>query len=218
MSTPYGGNDPQQWGQQPQGPPSGGSPAQGGYGWQPGADPQQGQQFGQPAYGQQQPQYGQQPGYTQPGYGQQQPQYGQQQPPAWGQPIQPGQQGPYDYGQQGGFGQAPGEPAKKSGKGLWIGLGALVVVLAVAAVLLFWQPGWLRPKVFDNAMMQTAVQKILNETYQVPGGAQTVSCPSGQEVKSGATFDCTATIGGKQQQVPITVTSDSGDYQVGLPK
>ncbi|TNC25450.1 DUF4333 domain-containing protein [Amycolatopsis alkalitolerans] len=76
MSTPYGGNDPQQWGQQPypqqppQGyPPSGGFPAQG-YPQQP-----------PPQYGQ----YPQQPGYP-PQQQYQQPYYGQQ-PPGFGAPA-----------------------------------------------------------------------------------------------------------------------------------
>ncbi|MFF5987395.1 DUF4333 domain-containing protein [Prauserella flavalba] len=225
MSTPYGGNDPQQWGQQPpSGTPSGGFPSQGGYGQQPqygqqpgyGQQPQYPQQPGygqQPQYGQapgygqpQQPQYGQQPGYDPAQYGQQQNPYGQQ--PQYGQPQQPGQ---FDYGQQAPFG-AP--PEKKSGKGLWIGLGALVVVVAAAAVVLFWIPGILVSKVFDNQTMQNDIQRVLTDSYGVEN-VESVSCPSDQPVEVDSTFQCDVTVGGEQQAVTIKVKSEDGHYEVG---
>ncbi|MFD5090129.1 DUF4333 domain-containing protein [Amycolatopsis thailandensis] len=248
MSTPYGGNDPQQqpqwgqqpgygqqpggaqppsgpqqqpqWGQQPQQDPSqtqqqqpqwGQQPApydpsqqQPGYPQQPGYDPSQTQQQ-QPQWGQQ-PQYGQQPGYPQSGP-QQQPQYGQPQ-------QQPGQ---YDYGQ----GQFPGTQGEtqdkpKSKKGLFIGIGALVVIIAAVGILGFVTPGWFNTQVFNNTQMQTDVQKLLTETYGIKE-ISAVTCPSGQEVKDGVKFTCTATIEGKPQEVPITVKGDSGNYEVSPP-
>jgi hypothetical protein len=230
MSTPYGGNDPQQWGQQPpSGPPSGGFPNQGGYGQQPQQSPfgqqpgygHQPQQPQQPPYGGQ-PGYGQQPGQQQPGqpgqqqlgYGQQpygQPGYGQQPPygqPGYGQP--PGQ---YGYGQPGFPGGAP-QQSSGGKKGLWIGLGALVVVLALAAVALFVWPGLLKSKVFDSQQMQQDIKRLLTEAYAVDG-VESVNCPSGQEVETGATFQCEVTVNGKQQSVTITVKNDDGHYQVG---
>lgn len=250
MSTPYGGNDPQQWAQQqpgygggaPQGTPSGGFPAQppqqpgypqqGGYPQQPPAyDPSQ-----QPGYPPQQPQYGQQPG----GYPQQQPAYdpSQQQQPQqpydpnqqqYGQPQQPGypQTGPqpqygqtaqYDFQQQGYPGQ-PQQPAagKKSGKGLWIGLGAVVVIALVAVALLVW-PAPFNKKVFDNVAMQDAVKKVLTDNYQVQG-VEGVTCPESKEVKNGTGFDCEAKIGGDTKTVPIKVVNEEdGTYEVGTPK
>jgi Domain of unknown function (DUF4333) len=241
MSTPYG-NDPQQWGQQPQYgqqpggayPPSGPQP-QPGYG-QPQQPPQQ------PQWGQQPPDYGQQP---QPGYGQPQQPYGQPGQQPYGQPQDPGQQqygqqpgaypqtgpqpqqqygqqpgmpGQYDYGQPPGYpgGAQEGASGGKSKKGLWIGVGALILVVAVVAVLGFLAPGFFNTKVFDNAKMQTDVQKILTDNYQVEG-ASNVTCPADQAVKDGTTFTCTVTVAGKQQTVPIKVVGDSGDYQVGAP-
>ncbi|WP_020673495.1 DUF4333 domain-containing protein [Amycolatopsis nigrescens] len=217
MSTPYGGNDPQQWGQQPYGSPPNPQPGypqqQPGYGQQ----PQYGQQPGYPQQPPQQPQYGQQPGYGQP----QQPQYGQQpggayppsgpqQQPGYGQ--QPGQFGPPGYPQQP---QPGGE--KKSGKGLLIGVVALVVVLAALGVTGFWQPGFFVSKVFDTTAQQDAIKGILTDTYKIQG-VQSVTCPDKQEVKADTTFDCTAMIGGQEQKVTIKVKDSDGNYEVGTPK
>ncbi|MEV7548049.1 DUF4333 domain-containing protein [Amycolatopsis sp. NPDC089917] len=259
MSTPYGGNDPQQqpqwgqqpgygqqpggaqppsgpqqqpqWGQQPQQDPSqtqqqqpqwGQQPApydpsqQQGYPQQqPGYDPSQTQQQ-QPQWGQQ-PQYGQQPGYPQSGPQQQPgyPQSGPQQQPQYGQPQQ--QPGQYDYGQSqfpGTQGEAQDKP--KSKKGLFIGIGALVVIIAAIGVLGFVTPGWFNTQVFNNTQMQTDVQKLLTETYGIKE-ISAVACPSGQEVKDGVKFTCTATIEGKPQEVPITVKGDTGNYEVSPP-
>ena len=255
MSTPYGGNDPQQpqYGQQPGGayPPSG-PQEQPQWGQQP---PQQPGQWGQPQQPGQPPQYGQQPGYTPP----QQPQWGQQPPPQqYGQPPQYGQQpgGAYPqsgpqaqpgYGQQPGgayppsgpqqqpqygqqqpgqydYGQFPGTAAPEGGeqqppkskKGLLIIIGAVVVVVALVGILGFVAPGFFKTQVFNNTQMQTDVQKLLTETYKIDG-ITAVSCPADQKVTDGAKFECTATIGGKQQKVPITVKGDSGNYEVSPP-
>ncbi|MGC7099603.1 DUF4333 domain-containing protein [Amycolatopsis lurida] len=244
MSTPYGGNDPQQWPQQPgygggapQGTPSGGFPAQppqqpgypqqGGYPQQPPYDPNQPQ-----GYPPQQPQYGQQPGgypQQQPAYDpgqqqQQQPydpnqqQYGQPQPgyPQTGPQPQYGQTAQYDFQQQGYPGQQP-EAGKKSGKGLWIGLGAVVVIALVAVALLVW-PAPFNKKVFDNVAMQDAVKKVLTDNYQVQG-VEGVTCPESKEVKNGTGFDCEAKIGGDTKTVPIKVVNEEdGTYEVGTPK
>jgi hypothetical protein len=227
MSTPYGGNDPQQWGQQPQYgqqpggayPPSGPLPQQPGYGQPQGP---QHQQYGQPPQWGQQPQYGQQPGNPQ-----QQPQYGQPQqeqpggayPQSGPQlPQQFGQPGQYDYGQPSGY---PGSPQtageKKSKKGLLIGIiVAVVVVLAAVGVLGFVAPGFFVTKVFDNQAVQTGVTKILTQNYKI-AGVTGVTCPAQQEVKDGVTFECTANVAGKPVSVPITVKGTGGNYEVGAP-
>ncbi|MEC3979363.1 DUF4333 domain-containing protein [Amycolatopsis sp. H20-H5] len=260
MSTPYGGNDPQQqpqWGQQPQYgqqpggayPPSGpqqqpqwGQPGQP---QQPQQPPQDQPQWGQPQQAPQQPQWGQQPGYpqqppqqpydpSQQQYGQpqqpydpsqQQPQYGQQQPggaypPSGPQQVpygqqQPGPPGQYDYSQYPGA-PAEGEPKGKSKKGLLLGIGGLVVVIAAVCILGFVAPGFFKTEVFNNTQMQTDVQKVLTTDYKIEG-VTGVTCPAEQEVKDGAKFECTATVAGKQQQVPITVKGTGGNYEVAPP-
>ena len=114
MTSPYGpsgGNDPQQWGQQPQGgypgTPSGGFPAQP----QQPQQPQQQQPQQQPQWGGQQPQqpnpYGQ-PQQPQPGQYQQPSPYEQPNPYGGGQPAYPQQQPP-----QPGF-NPYGQPAQQT--------------------------------------------------------------------------------------------------------
>ncbi|WP_280495261.1 DUF4333 domain-containing protein [Nocardia asiatica] len=216
MSGPYGPNDPgegrndptqqwggqqapggagptQQWGGQPQTPASA-QPTQH-WGEQ---QPQQqwGQQPQQPQWGQQpQQQWGQQP---QQDWGQQgqQPQWGQQPQPQWGAP---GQQPP----QQGG-----------KGKGLIIGLsvlGVAVVGAIVALVLVLTATDQL-----DQAAVQDGVKKVLSDSYGIQDISD-VSCPSGQEVKVDATFECNVKVSGEAKKVSIKITKDDGTYEVGRP-
>jgi hypothetical protein len=72
-------------------------------------------------------------------------------------------------------------------------------------------------RVFDRQAMQEAVLGILTDSYRLDEVSD-VRCPAGQSVEPGATFDCTVEVGGEQQSVPITVTSEQGDYEVGLPE
>jgi hypothetical protein len=44
-----------------------------------------------------------------------------------------------------------------------------------------------------------------------------VTCPSGKRVDVGSTFECTVQIGDDPKTVSITVTSEEGDYEVGMP-
>jgi len=73
------------------------------------------------------------------------------------------------------------------------------------------------PRQFDHAAMQDAVHQILTEYHQVEN-LGTVICPPRKPVEEGVKFSCTATIDGEQKKVPITVTSDDGDYRVGAPR
>jgi uncharacterized protein DUF4333 len=243
----YGGQPPAQQGWGQQGQQYGDQQAQQWGGYQQGAGQQGGQQgaqqYGQ--YGQQPGQYpGQQQGWdqgAQQGWGQQgagQQQYGQpgqqawggQDQPAWGAQQQGQQQawgGPATQQWQGGdqqqWGGAPGYPPlpdgqKRSGGGSklpWIIVAVVVVVLAAVGVLGFVTPGFFVTKVFDATAVQQGVQKILSDNYQVTATA--VTCPQNVKVASGASFECQATVDGAQKKVPITVTSNSGDYQVGRP-
>ncbi|MGH3623881.1 MAG: DUF4333 domain-containing protein, partial [Sciscionella sp.] len=71
-------------------------------------------------------------------------------------------------------------------------------------------------KTFDNVAVQNGVKKVLTEDFKVDK-VQKVSCPSGQEVKAGSTFECTATINGREQKLKITVKNDDGKYEVPQP-
>lgn len=261
MSTPYGGNDPQQWGQQPYGDQEQGGPPPGGPAQQGQWDQQWGQQWGQDqpgqdAWGQQPP-----PGYQQPGWSQQQApaqgqapwggqqQWGQQPPPGY---TQPGQQPPPGYQQPGGAyppsgpqpqqdpyqqgtyqqppmgypasGQPMGYPpaqgtdqTRRSNLPLWIGIIVLALILGAVAFLGFVVPGWFTATVFDSDEMESGVQGVLTEQYQI-GGVEDVTCPGGQNVEVDNSFECTAVIGGEEHSVPITVTSEDGNYEVGTPE
>jgi Domain of unknown function (DUF4333) len=171
--------------------------------------PQYGQQPGQqqPGYGQQ-PMPGQQPGYGQPptpGYGQpgQQPGYGQPAQPQYGQPQQPayGQQ-PYGQPQYGQpqYGQPGYAAPKKSRTGLFLGLGALVVVVAVGVVLLLT----LGPTVLDSSAAERDVAAQFQEQYGVP---VQLDCPEDMEVDAGATYDCTGTTeAGEEVTLRLTIS------------
>jgi hypothetical protein len=71
-------------------------------------------------------------------------------------------------------------------------------------------------RVFDPAAMDSAVRKILTETYRFTD-VGTVTCPSGRPVADGATFTCAVQIAGAAKQVPITVTGTDGRYRVDPP-
>ena len=229
------GTGQQSTGQQGWGPPPGAYPGQQpaeqqpypgqpystqqGYAGQPGHGQGYGQQGGyaQQGYAQQgyaQPGYGQ-PGYGQPGYGQ--PGYGQ---PGYGQPGygRPG------YGQP-GYGQGyPPLPdvdraRRRSRLPLLIG-GIVLALLAVGAVLAFVWPGFLNTTVFDQAALQSGVQRVLVEDYGYPVVGE-VTCGEAAagpiRVVTGTTFTCTTTIDGATAVVPVEVTSDTGDYEVSRP-
>ena len=197
MSNPYGppgGQPPPQWGQQPYGQPGQGMPPQG---WgQPGlTQPVPGHQVqGSPPYG-----YGYPP---------------QQQPPH----AVPGpQQG---FGHQQGFGgpgfTTPNGPKKRSPLP-WILGGFTVLVVVVILVLGFVAPGFFVRTTFDAGAVQQGVQQILTDSYDIPG-VESVTCPSGQAVEPGATFDCEATVEGSTLTVTVTVKDDDGTYEVGHPR
>ncbi len=240
-----GGYDPAAYGQQPaqgygqQYPPQGyQQPAYG----QPGSE-QQG--YGQQSYGQQ-PAYGQpgseQQGYGQPAYGQpseygqqgaqsgygqpygQQPAYGQaaygQQASAYGQQAAAGY-GAYNVGgpPSGGF-ASPTDQPKKSNQGLIIAIVAVVVILAIAAVVLFVWPGVLNKKVFDERQVSQGVTAVLTGTPPTGyglSGVSDVSCPSGQEVKADTSFQCDLKIDGQAQKVTVVVKDANGLYEVNPP-
>jgi hypothetical protein len=71
-------------------------------------------------------------------------------------------------------------------------------------------------KVFDSEAMQKSVREILTEEYLVED-LRGVTCPSGKRVEVGSTLDCTVQIGDDPKTVSITVTSEKGDYEVGMP-
>ncbi|WP_406278036.1 DUF4333 domain-containing protein [Nocardia sp. NBC_00881] len=208
QQAPGGAGPTQQWGGQPQTPAS----AQPTQQW---GEQQQPQQWGQQQpqqWGQQQPQqpqWGQQP--AQQGQPQQgQPQWGQPQPQDWGQ------QGQQQWGQQQpqwGAQQAPPQGGK-GGKGLIIGLSVLgvVVIGAIIGLVLVLTA---KDKL-DQAAVQDGVKKVLSDSYGIQDVSD-VSCPSGEEVKVDATFQCDLKVSGEAKKVTIKITKEDGTYEVGRP-
>jgi len=185
-----------QWGQQPGQAASWGAPPPG----QQQVPGQQapGQQWGQPG----QPGWGADPQGQQPG--------GPQAAPHWGQ--QPAGAAGW---QQPGTSGASGTPGPKSKTSLILaGVGALViVVVALLGLVLFGNFG---TATLEAGAAETGVAKVLTESY---GASQVgnVSCPEGQEVASGNSFDCTVTVDGQHRTVTLTFTDDNGTYEVSRP-
>lgn len=76
-----------------------------------------------------------------------------------------------------------------------------------------------RQLVFDEAALEgpEGVRKILVDDYMMEN-VEAVDCPPDQEVRDGARFTCTVTQGGGELVVEITITSNTGEYRVGLPE
>lgn len=204
MTQPPYPQQPGQWG-----PPSGPTPQ-----WQP-PYPQQ------PAPQQPGPPYQQQPAPQQPVAPQQQQPPGQQPlpTPQQGQPYQGFNPGyaPQQPGGYGGFGAFSAEPRKpKRSKKPWLIAGIVVVVLAAVGVGL-WQFGVFQGKVLDQNAVQAGVQKVLREDFG-EGDVKDVSCPADQPVKTGTTFECSATVAGQPKKVSVRVLNDQAQYEVGAPK
>jgi Domain of unknown function (DUF4333) len=94
--------------------------------------------------------------------------------------------------------------------------GVAVLVLALVGVLGFVTPGFFVTRVLDPAAVQEGVQDVLSDDYGVEGVAD-VTCPADVEVVGGAAFECRATVDGDAVRVPVLITNDDAEYQVGRP-
>ncbi|MCM3845035.1 DUF4333 domain-containing protein [Pseudonocardia sp. DR1-2] len=65
----------------------------------------------------------------------------------------------------------------------------------------------------DRTALQAGVNQVLTQDYGLQVGA--IACPEDVEVSAGTQFTCQAVVDGEQVEVPVVVTSDQGDYQVG---
>ncbi|WP_232668684.1 DUF4333 domain-containing protein [Pseudonocardia sp. TRM90224] len=194
--------------------------------------PQQSPQQPTQQLGGQQPIWGQQPAQQQspPAWGEQQQGWGgqqaqqQQQHQAtqqWpGHQPPPGQQSPPAWGQQGAQGfPPPGAPSSRSGGKSKLPLiigGAVVLVAVIVGVLGFIAPGFFVTRVFDQAALQTGVQQVLSNDYKVTATA--VSCGASVKVEAGTKFECKATVDGQELTVPVMITTNAGNYEVGRPQ
>lgn len=99
------------------------------------------------------------------------------------------------------------------GLAVWGAIAAAVVLLAVVLVTAFLVPGWAVTRNLDQTALQNGVTQVLTQDYGLGVGA--VQCPDDVAVSTGTEFSCQAVVDGEQVEVPGTVTSDEGDYQVG---
>lgn len=103
---------------------------------------------------------------------------------------------------------------------LIIGLLLGILVLGGGVILfLFWQ-GTFTTYVMDNGKVEEAVAEILQDPEDGFGIASvsSVSCPTDQEIVVKATFNCTVSIDGEEQRVPVDILNEDGDFRVNQPK
>ncbi|MDH6678758.1 hypothetical protein M2284_002971 [Rhodococcus sp. LBL1] len=208
--TAQWGAAPQPWGQQAPGQPAPGqqAPAQPGQpvqqawnaqpagGPQPGSAPQWGAPApGQPQWGGPQGGYPQAGGYPQQGFPTQQ--FGAPQQNQWGAPV------------------PPASASSGNNKKILMLVGILVAAVVVVGGVLF-AVGSFGSKTLDQTAAQKGVEQIVTESY----GARSVSgvsCPSGQKVEQGASFECSLTVDGTPKKVTVTFTDNEGTYEVSRP-
>jgi hypothetical protein len=93
------------------------------------------------------------------------------------------------------------------------GVVALLVIVGIALVLAFTVFG---TDTLDQKATEDGVERIVTDSY----GAENVSgvtCPSGQEVKAGTSFQCDLKIDGEATKVTVLVKDDNGLYEVNPP-
>ena len=91
------------------------------------------------------------------------------------------------------------------------------IALAVLALLAFVTgPRFLVHDVLDAGAVERGVTGVVTGDFH--RGVTDVRCPGDQRTRPGVTFTCTATVDGRAQQVPVTVTDAGGTYEVGQPR
>ncbi|SDY64893.1 protein of unknown function [Amycolatopsis xylanica] len=142
----------------------------------------------------------------------------QQQQPQQQAPQQQGQFGggfqPTQYGGLGAFEEVLVPKKERSKKPLVFG-GIGVAVLAAAGVTA-WLLGAFAGDTLDQKSLQDGVSKVLTENYG-EHDIKNASCPSGQAVKNGTTFDCKVDVSGQQKTVTVRVLNEKPEYEVGAP-
>jgi hypothetical protein len=70
-------------------------------------------------------------------------------------------------------------------------------------------------RVLDGASLNNGVRNILENDYKI--AMDEVVCPDNEPAAVGNRFTCTMAVAGQQKQVPITVKTADGRYEVGQP-
>lgn len=66
--------------------------------------------------------------------------------------------------------------------------------------------------VIDSAKVEAELEQNLHEATGLK--ATSVECPSGVEVKVGATFECTIELGGKRETATLKIVDSNADVHV----
>ncbi|KZF13035.1 hypothetical protein A2J03_15645 [Rhodococcus sp. EPR-157] len=88
----------------------------------------------------------------------------------------------------------------------------LAVIVIVGLVLAFGGS-----KNLDRAAAESGVEEIVTGTYGA-SSVSDVSCPDGEKIEEGASFECTLQVDGFDRTVTLTFTDDNGTYEVSRPR
>ena len=120
---------------------------------------------------------------------------------------------PTNYGGLGAFSEAK-PPQNRSKKPiLFGGIGVLVVA---AASGIAWLLGAFSGDTLDQQSTQNGLEKVLTDSYG-ENDVKNAQCPSGEEITTGNTFDCTVEIAKQSKKVTIRVLNDKPEFVVGAP-
>lgn len=86
----------------------------------------------------------------------------------------------------------------------WAAAGGLLLVALLAAGC--------GETVIDSVKVEAAIEQNLHHATGEKVGS--VECPSGVEVKAGATFECSVELGGKQETVTLKILNSNADVEV----
>jgi len=86
--------------------------------------------------------------------------------------------------------------------------GAFAVLLVAVALL----ASGCGETVIDSAKTEAAIEQNLHRATGQKVGS--VECPSGVEVKAGATFECTVELAGKQETATLKIVNSEADVEV----
>lgn len=96
-------------------------------------------------------------------------------------------------------------------------IGLVVVAAVVVALLAFLVgPRFARYDVLDRAAVERGVTDVVTRDWHRQVGG--VVCPDRVQVRPGMSFECTATVDGRPQQVPVDIVDGNGTYEVGQPR
>lgn len=123
---------------------------------------------------------------------------------------------PAQSSQYGGLGAFGAETQKPQASKKTLLIGGIAAAVVIAGGVGAWLLGAFSGDTLDQKSVQDGVVRVLNEHYGEPD-VKNVSCPSGQPVENGTTFDCSIDLSGQQKKVTVRVLNTSPEFEVGAP-